>query len=82
MRFVVTNHIANLKNKIPGITDSAGRDILFDTCELKIIESDITNKAIHTVALIYTTPVLTLIDNIGDTLLLSPGNKSVMLKAL
>ena len=75
--FVVDGMIRKLKNKIPGLKDSLGTtDILFDKYQFQVLESDITNKEEHKVALIYRTGTMTLIDIIADHLVLDNGDCS------
>lgn len=56
--------------------NTAGKPVLFDIYEFEIIETDITNSAAHKVAIIYTTPFLTLIENFGEVLLLAAKYKA------
>lgn len=74
--FVVLHHIETLKNKIPGLQDTAGRfNIPFDVPEFKVLESGITDKGLHKVAIIYITDVFTLADSFGEYLLLVIGDQ-------
>ncbi len=75
--FAVLHHIEELKNKIPGLQDAAGRfNIPFDVPEFKVLESGISDKSIHKVGIIYVTNVFTLVDSFGEYLLLSLGDQS------
>ena len=75
--FAVLHHIETLQNKIPGLEDESGRiKIPFLIPEFKLLESDITDKSLHRVAIIYITDTITLIDNFGEYLLLALGDQS------
>lgn len=75
--FAVLHHIETLKNKIPGLLDTAGRvAIPFDVAEFKVLESGITDKSLHKVAIIYSTDIFTLVDSFGEYLLLAAGDQS------
>jgi hypothetical protein len=75
--FAVLHHIEALKNKIPGLMDSAGRfSIPFAVPEFKLLESGIADNSLHKVAIIYTTDILTLVDSFGEYLVLATGNQS------
>jgi hypothetical protein len=74
--FAVGLYIRALNNQIPGLTDSLGQaNVPFTINKFEIIESDISNKAIHKVAITYITDTLTLIDVIGEYLLLTVGDQ-------
>ena len=73
--FAVSGFVENLKGKIPLLQDALGQTINFDTWQLELIESDISNKALHKIAIQYTTGQFTLHQVIGETLLLSKENK-------
>lgn len=72
--FGVAGYIEQLNKQMPA-QNSLGRNLRFDSYEFELIESDITDKATHKVAIIYTTEQLTLLDNAGDHLLLAYGDK-------
>jgi hypothetical protein len=73
----VLHHIEILKNKIPGLQDTAGRiAIPFAMPEFKLLESSIHDKSFHKLAVIYVTDVLTLLDSFGEYLLLAIGDQS------
>ena len=75
--FAVLHHLETLKNKIPGLQDAAGRfSIPFDVPEFKVLESGITDKSLHKVAIIYITDIFTLVDRFGEYLVLAIGNQS------
>jgi len=75
--FAVLHHIDILKNKIPGLYDTAGRmNLSFEFPEFKVMESDINDKNLHKVAIIYSTGIFTLQNNFGEWLVLSTGDNS------
>jgi hypothetical protein len=75
--FAVLHHIETLKNKIPGLQDTAGKyNIPFDVPEFKVLESGIADKSLHKIAIIYTTDIFTLVDSFGEYLLLAMGDQS------
>ena len=75
--FAILHHIETLKNKIPGLSDAAGRmSIPFEVPEFKVLESGITDKSLHKVAVIYTTGTFTLLNSFGEYLVLAEGDKS------
>jgi hypothetical protein len=75
--FAVLHHIETLKNKIPGLSDAAGRfAIPFDVPEFKVLESSITDKSVHKVAINYITDVFTLVESFGEYMVLAFGDQS------
>lgn len=75
--FSIGLYIRELDNKIPGLKDSLGHSsLMFSAHTFEIVESDITNKSAHKVAITYTTDILTLLDNAGEYLLLASGDQS------
>ncbi len=62
--------INNLNNQIPNLQDTLGQNIRFETYKFEVIESSITDKTVHKVAIIYFTDTLTLFEIIGDYILL------------
>ncbi len=74
--FAVGLYIRELDHRIPCLKDSLGRNnVPFTINKFEIIESDITNKAVHKVAITYITDALTLVDTIGEYLLLAAGDR-------
>jgi hypothetical protein len=74
--FAVLHHIETLKNKIPGLFDTAGKmNIPFEVAEFKLLESGITDKNLHKAGIIYTTGIFTLVDSFGEYLVLAPGEQ-------
>jgi len=75
--FAVLHHIEPLNKKIPGLPDQAGRiNIPFAIPEFKILESDITDKSLHKIAITYVTDTFTLVDNFAEYLLLAMGDQT------
>lgn len=72
--FAVGNFINSLNNTIPGLKDTLGKNLLFETHQFEVIESDITDKSKHTIAIVYFTATLTLYEKFGDFLLLAYGD--------
>lgn len=58
-----------LRQRIPGVTDNPGRPVPFASHRIEIIASGTTNKAVHMVAITYTTGTLTLFRTAGNYLL-------------
>jgi hypothetical protein len=74
LSFVIGYFIETLKNKIPALTDTLGNSITFEVPKFELIESDVTTMAAHKVAINYITTELTLLNTIGEYLVLSAGN--------
>jgi hypothetical protein len=70
----VSGFVEKLKKNIPHLKDALVQDIAFDNWQFEIIESDILNKSLHKVAILYTTGTFTLHQMIGETMLLSKEN--------
>lgn len=77
--FAVGGFIETLNKKIPSLQDASGQAILFDTWRFELIESDITDKFSHKLAIHYITGTLTLLESFGDNLLLAYGDKTAQL---
>lgn len=71
--FAVAGFIELLKNQFPFFTDTGGKPVIFDEYRFEVIESDISNKEKHMVALHFTTPILVLKQSFGNFLVL--GNE-------
>ena len=74
LSFAVLNFISGLNNKIPGLKDNAGNSPAFEGPRFELIESDITDRTMHRVAIHYSTGLLTLLDTIEDYLILAMGD--------
>ena len=76
--FAVSGLIETLNKTIPGIKDSLDTVPLFFTSyKFEIVESDITNRLEHKVAITYFTDTLTLHTIIGEYMLLSLGDNTI-----
>ena len=69
--FAVAGFIETLNKKIPFLEDSSGKPVSFDICNFEIIETDITNRLFHIVALHFFTAALILKGSFGDFLVLA-----------
>jgi hypothetical protein len=75
--FAIGLYVTDLNNQIPELQDTPGRkNLMFATHKFEIIQSDTTNKSAHKVALTYITGTLTLINCIGDCMLLASDDQS------
>ena len=74
--FPVSPYIDSLKNRIPVLSDNGGNPIKFVNRQFHIVESDVTDFKRHKVAITYMTDIMTLVDTIGDYLVLAYGNKA------
>jgi hypothetical protein len=74
LSFAIGNFINRLNNKIPVLTDNAGNSLAFDVPKFELMESDITDKSKHQVAINYCTGTLTLLDIIGEYMILAIGD--------
>jgi hypothetical protein len=74
--FAIGGLIEGLNKQIPILQDTQDKTIAFDTFQFEIIESDISNKAAHKIAITYFTNEFILIDNFGGVLLLSRKYKA------
>jgi len=69
--FAIGLYVKALNGIAKGFNDTLGHPVRFETFLFEIIHSDTTNKSSHTVALVYVTGKLTLVDSFGEYLLLS-----------
>ena len=77
--FAVDQYIHTLKNQIVYLQDSLDQNIPFERYRFEVIESDITNKALHKVAINFATGILTLFAIVGEYFLLAIGDKATPL---
>ena len=75
--FAIVNFINSLHKQIPVLQDTVGQKITFETHMFEVIESNITDKSAHKIAIIYITDVLTLLGIIDEYMLLALGDKSI-----
>jgi hypothetical protein len=73
--FSIGLFVKELKNVIPGLADSLGRPVSFSSYQFELVESDITQKSLHKVAITYETNILTLFATVGDFLILAVGDR-------
>ena len=71
LSFSVLHFIEQLNSKMPVIKDNLGNKLSFDTAAFELIESHTEDSSLHKVAINYQTETLTLIDFMGDYLLLT-----------
>jgi hypothetical protein len=74
--FAAGYFIEGLNNKMPGLVDNLGNAVNFDVATFELIESDLTNKDAHELAINYATGTLTLCDIVGEYLILAKGEVS------
>jgi len=67
--FSVGRYIAELKNVIPGFRDSIGKPMAFENHEFQLLDSDISNKNAHKIAVIYTSDWFELFGIAGNFLI-------------
>jgi len=81
LSFSVGHFIAQLNNKIPVIRDNMGNKISFEIANFELIESHTDDISLHKVAVNYETGLLSLIEIMGEYLLLSaddlPGHSPI-----
>ncbi len=71
--FGVAGFIKQLKQTMPGVHDTFGRALAFDTYQFEVTESDITDKSAHKVAIHYITDTLTMFGFAGNCMVLANG---------
>jgi len=71
LSFSVGHFIAQLNNKIPVIKDNRDNKIAFEVANFELIESHIEDISLHKVAVNYETSLLSLIEIMGEYLLLT-----------
>ena len=72
--FSVGHFIAQLNNKMPVIKDNIGNKISFEAANFELIESHIDDISLHKIAVNYETGALTLVELMGEYMLLAPDN--------
>lgn len=73
--FSVGLFLRELQQQIPSLADNLGYPVPFESHRFEIVASDITSKAGHKVAIVYTTGTLTLFGVLGEYLLLAAGDQ-------
>ena len=76
LSFPVLPFIEQQQKKIPLLKDNAGRSVVFNTCQFELIDSDIRNRSLHTIAINYYTDTITVIETLGEYMLLAEGDRS------
>lgn len=76
LSFSVGHFIAQLDNKMPLIKDNIGNKLAFEVARFELIESHTEDIYLHKVAINYETGFLTLIDLMGEYILLAADNVS------
>ena len=76
LSFPVLPFMEQLQKKIPLLKDNAGKNIVFDTWQFELVDSDITNRSRHTIAINYYTDIITVIETLGKYMLLAAGDRS------
>ncbi len=76
--FSVGLYIASLKNQIPGIKDliPGSSHPTFESHQFEIIQSNLSDRNAHRVAITFHTGILTLLETVGDQVLLANGDLS------
>ena len=70
--FAIGLYVQELHHLIPGLTDTMGMvNIPFTDYQFSIINSDLTDKKKHRVAITYTSAAMTLLGSVGNCLILS-----------
>ena len=72
--FAIGLYVNELNGQIPGLTDALGQPIAFTEHQFALLDSDITDRTKHRVALTYLTGTLTWLGTVGDSLLLTTGD--------
>lgn len=72
--FSIGLYVGGLNNQVPGLADALDQPILFSDHQFELLESDLTDRSRHRVAITYLTDTLTWLDTIGRTLLLTAGD--------
>lgn len=75
--FAIGLYVGALNGQIPGLTDALGQPLAFTEYQFALLDSDLTDRTKHRVALTYLTDPLTWLGTVGDALLLTPGDPSI-----
>jgi hypothetical protein len=73
LSFAVGHLIEALDSKIPGLHDTLGNNLLFDSVGFKLLASSITDPDAHKIVIYYNTGLFTLHEVVGTYLLVSAG---------
>ncbi|GAB3640125.1 hypothetical protein [Spirosoma arcticum] len=69
--FAVGLYVGELNGQIPGLIDALGQPVAFTEHQFALLDSDITDRTKHRVALTYLTATLTWLGTVGHYLLLA-----------
>lgn len=72
--FAIGLYVGELNGQIPGLTDALGQPVAFTEHQFTLLDSDITDRTKHRIALTYLTDTLTWLGTVGSHLLLADGN--------
>lgn len=72
--FAIGLYVGELNGQIPGLTDALGQPVSFTEHQFALLDSDITDRIKHRVALTYLTDTLTWLGTVGNHLLLASGD--------
>ena len=61
---------------MPSLKNNAGKNIEFNTWQFELVDSDIRNRSRHTIAINYYTDTITVIETLGEYMLLASGDRS------
>ncbi len=76
LSFSALHLLHSLDNKIPDLKDNAGKCILFEAPKFELIESSLTDRSVHKLAINYCTGLFTLMGIAGEYLVLAEGDVS------
>jgi hypothetical protein len=74
--FAVDGFISALKNTIPKLKDNLGKALSFENYSFELVESDISDRTKHSVAIHYSTPRLILHKTIGEFMVLGKDDET------
>ncbi len=69
--FSIGRYVAELKNVIPGLRDSIGKPLAFENHEFQLLDSNISNRNAHKIAIIYTSDWFDLLAIAGNYLIVA-----------
>jgi len=76
LSFPALPFVEQLQKKIPSLTVNAGKNIVFNSWQFELIDSDIRNRSQHTIAINYYIDTITVIETLGEYMLLALGDRS------
>lgn len=72
--FAIGLYVGGLNNQIPGLVNALDQPVAFREHQFSLLESDLTDRSRHQVAITYLTDTLTWLATVGSTLLLAAGD--------